>query len=155
MPLFRRRKSRIPAVGARRGRSRRQRPVPYGMAGRAMPKLGRQGLGARARQGKAGIMKPAWARSGLSRIWLIGPLLVMIRNFVFRGERFRQYKRAPMASGLRNLIQVKMELARRSQRPRYIKAGERAPNVTAAKGHQLARRGRLHGVPKFPERKAA
>ena len=149
MPL-RRRKPRIPAVGARSGRPRRQRPMPYGMARPAMPGLGRQGLGARARQGKAGIMKPAWSRSGLSRIWLIGPLLEMIRNFVFRWEAHRQYKRAPMASGLGNLVQVKMELARRSQRPRYIKAGERAPHVTAAKGHQLARRGRVAGVYKHP-----
>jgi len=51
-------------------------------------------------------------------------------------------------------LDAKISLAKNSARPCYIKVRERFP-VTAAKGHQLARTGRLHGVPKYPERDSA
>ncbi len=44
-------------------------------------------------------------------------------------------------------LYAKMELAQSSQRPRYTKTKEIYP-ITVVKSHQLARIGKLHGVPK-------
>ena len=55
--------------------------------------------------------------------------------------------------GTGSLLEAKLELAKESARPRYVKAKDLAPNLTVAKGSQFLRLGRVHGI--FNRRKAA
>lgn len=83
---------------------------------------------------------------GWSNVPLLGMFIEPFLNFFFPKRRFRTgAKRRSLGSGAGHMVGVKLDLIKSAERPSYLRPGERAP-VTAAKGHQLARRGKVAGV---------
>jgi len=92
------------------------------------------------------------AKPGLSQRWwgpfaIFSGLFNLIESVVFRRQSQRQFKRGPIGAKAGSLLKVKMDMAKSSQRPRYIGRKATLPVGTGKViGHKVARRGRVQGV---------
>lgn len=166
MPPFIRRK---PALGAG-GRGMLPAVRKAGLPARQMPRQGpmqkarqmqrpgsMQGGRPRASHLSRGPTEPRLSpaqRTGWSRIPGVGAIIDFFVNLVFRGQRFRTFKRAPAGSAVRSLISVQMGVLNKGKRPIFSTTKERTP-VMAVKGHQFLTKRKLHGVPRTGREKAA
>jgi len=92
-------------------------------------------------------------RTGWRAIPLIGGFIDLIVNTIFRRQQSRTYKRAPVGSNAGTLITARIDMARKGVRPSYSKTSERTGARQVLR--QQASRGRIPGVLKPGERKAA
>ena len=114
----------------------------------------------RQRNPKMAGLRPVHQRSGWAAIPIIGPLIALLGRIVYPRDSLKVQKRSSMtgAKALGSTIMARVELRRnaselsRAQRAQIAK--ERSPKLTAAKARQHAR-GRMPGVVKYPQRKAA
>jgi len=96
--------------------------------------------------------------------WLGVPLLGRLMAIIFPQQHLRAVKRTQFIGtrALSSVMMARLELSRHARRGARLSSNERArilrarsPGLTAAKGMQHARDGRIRGVLKYPQRRAA
>jgi len=153
MPILGMRRKPMIGAGARqRGRQTRrpmQRQQPM-----QRPTQQRRRPGERPRMEK----RPEWARSGWSRIPVIGRFIDLIRNIFFSRERFRVTKRRIVGPGFKGAFGARMRRAQRTALPSPRGEAKILRNRTPGLPQTMAfqhQKGRIRGVPKYRGQKAA